>query len=467
MSHNDIYLKDLKKFKNKKALILENGQTITYSQLDKEAEVLSKKLPTRKKLIFLLGENNFETIVGYLAFVKKGCTVAILDTKIDNFFLKNLIKLYKPSLIFCSKNKKIIFKKFRIITKYKSFVLNQNLNEKEYKINKDLMLLMSTSGTTGSPKFVRQSYASIAANTKSIVKYLKIDKKDVTITSLPFSYVYGLSVINSHLYSGSTIVLTNRSTIEKEFWNMVKEFKVNNFSGVPYSYSIIERIGKKNLLNKIKYSTQAGGKMNHELISRIIKIYKKNKIKFIQMYGSAEATSRMSYLNWRYATKKIGSIGKPIPGGKFVLKDSRGKIIKKINKKGELVYKGKNVCLGYAKNVKDLNLPDTNNGILYTGDLAYKDKEGFYFIVGRKNRYTKVYGIRVDMSELEALFSKKGFDVVLKEGKENKIAVYNNNPEKIKKAIEIIAHLTGINVNVFQSKKLLKKHLTRNFKYKV
>ena len=108
MSHNDIYLKDLKKFKNKKALILENGQTITYSQLDKEAEVLSKKLPTRKKLIFLLGENNFETIVGYLAFVKKGCTVAILDTKIDNFFLKNLIKLYKPSLIFCSKNKKII-----------------------------------------------------------------------------------------------------------------------------------------------------------------------------------------------------------------------------------------------------------------------------------------------------------------------------------------------------------------------
>ena len=107
------------------------------------------------------------------------------------------------------------------------------------------MLLMSTSGTTGSPKLVRQSYDNINSNTKNISKYLRINNRDVTITSLPFSYVYGLSVINSHLYSGSTIVLTNRSIIEKEFWDMIKTFKVNNFSGVPYSYSIIERIGKK------------------------------------------------------------------------------------------------------------------------------------------------------------------------------------------------------------------------------
>ena len=466
MSNNNIFLKNLKKFKNKKALILENGQSITYNQLDNETLFLSKKIPAKKRLIFLLAENNFETIVGYLSFVNKGFSVAVLDSKINDFFLKNLVKLYKPSFIFCKK-KKIILKKFKIITKYKSFVLFQNLNEKEYKINKDLMLLMSTSGTTGSPKFVRQSYTSVTANTKSIVKYLKINNKDVTITSLPFSYVYGLSVINSHLYSGSTIILTNRSIIEKEFWIMAKKFNVNNFSGVPYSYSIIDRIGKKNLSNKLKYSTQAGGKMNHELIGRIINIYKKKKIKFIQMYGSAEATSRMSYLSWRYAAKKIGSIGKPIPGGKFIIKDARGKTIDKINKKGELVYVGRNVCLGYAKNINDLNLPDTNNGILFTGDLAYKDKDGFYFILGRKNRYTKIYGIRVDLAELEALFLKKGFDVVLKEGKENKIEVYNNNVDKIKKAIQNIAKLTAINTNVFQPKKILKKHLTRNFKYKV
>ena len=467
MSYNNIFLKNLKKFKNRKALVLESGEILTYNQLDREAKLISKKLPLKKKLIFLLGENNIETIIGYIAFIQQGFSIVILDFKINKIFLKDLIKLYNPSFIFCSRDNQKKLKNFKILLKFKTFVVTQNLSEKEYKINKDLMLLMSTSGTTGSPKLVRQSYENIVSNTKSISKYLRIDKGDVTITSLPFSYVYGLSVINSHLYSGSTIVLTNRSIIEKEFWNMVKKFQVNNFSGVPYSYSIIERIGKKNLLNKIRYSTQAGGKMNHELINKIINIYKIKKIKFIQMYGSAEATSRMSYLNWRDAKKKLGSIGKPIPGGKFTLKDSKGITIKKNNKKGELVYEGKNVCLGYAKNINDLNLPDMNNGILYTGDLAYKDKEGFYFIVGRKNRYTKIFGIRADLAELEVLFLKKGFDVVLKEGKENKIEVYNNNSDKIKKTIENIAQITGINPNVFQAKKLLKKHLTRNFKYKV
>ncbi len=304
MTCNKIFFENIKKFKNKKALILESGHTVTYNKLDKEADLLLRKLPDKKKLIFLLGENNFETIVGYLAFVKKGYSVAILDSKINDVFLNSLIKLYKPCFIFCSKKKQKILKNFKKIIKFRSFVLNQKLRQKDYEINRDLMLLVSTSGTTGSPKFVRQSYENIKSNTKSIIKYLKIEKKDVTITSLPFSYVYGLSVINSHLYSGSTIVLTNRSIVEKEFWNQVKKFKVTNFSGVPYSYSIIDRIGEKNLPSSFKYTTQAGGKMNHELISRIINIYRKKKIKFIQMYGSAEATSRMSYLGWQYAKKK-------------------------------------------------------------------------------------------------------------------------------------------------------------------
>jgi len=467
MSNNNIFFENLKKFNNKKALILESGQIITYNQLVKETSLLSSKLTgDKKKLVFLLGENNFETIIGYLAFVKKGFSIAILDSKINDFFLKNLIKVYKPSFIFCSKEKKKL-KKFKRIINFKSYVLNQNLNQKDYKINKDLMLLMSTSGTTGSPKFVRQSYLNVTFNTRSIVKYLKINKKDITITSLPFSYVYGLSIINSHLYSGSTIVLTNKSIIEKEFWELINKFKVNNFSGVPYSYYIIEKIGIKNLPSSFKYTTQAGGKMNHELINKIINIYTKKKIKFIQMYGSAEATSRMSYLSWRHSKKKIGSIGKPIPGGKFTLRDNKGKVIKKNFTKGELVYQGKNVCLGYANNVNDLSLPNINKEILYTGDIAYRDKEGFYYIIGRKNRYAKIFGIRVNLAELETLFLKMGIDVVLKEGKENKIEVYNNNMRKIKQIIKDIGKLTRININVFQTKKLLKKHLTINFKYKV
>ena len=375
--------------------------------------------------------------------------------------------MYKPSYIFCEKNKIRNDNLYKSILKYKSYILFERKKNEENVLNKDLMLLMSTSGTTGSPKFVRQSYLNVLSNTKKIIKYLNIKSQDITITSLPISYVYGLSVINTHLLAGATIVLTNSSMVEKKFWDLITTFKVNNFSGVPYNYSIIEKISKKGLPSSLRYTTQAGGKMNRILIKNIINIYKKHEIKLIQMYGAAEATSRMSYLNWKYADKKIGSIGKPIPGGSFYLIDKKEKKFKKKFKKGELVYQGKNVCMGYAESLRDLSLPDLNKGLLKTGDIAYKDNNGFYFIVGRKNRYTKIYGIRVDLSELESILSKKGIDAIMKEGDENKIDVYSKNSLKIKEGIKYISKVTSLNANIFITKILSKKNLTNNFKYKL
>ena len=186
------------------------------------------------------------------------------------------------------------------------------------------------------------------------------------------------------------------------------------------------------------------------------------------MYGAAEATSRMSYLNWKYAEKKIGSIGKPIPGGSFYLIDKKGKkIIRKNNKKGELVYQGKNVFMGYAENLKDLSKADINKGILKTGDIAYEDNQGFFYIEGRKNRYVKIYGIRVNLSELETILSKKGIDVIMQEGEENKINLYFKDSLKVEYGIKYISKITSINSNVFVRKILSKKNLTNSLKYKL
>ena len=357
---------------------------------------------------------------------------------------------------------------FKNISQFKNYILLKNLNDSKKTIHKNLMLLMTTSGSTGSPKFVRQSYKNVISNTKEIIKYLNIKKTDITITTLPINYVYGLSVINTHLFSGSTIVLNNYSMVEKKFWELIDSFKVNNFSGVPYNYNIIEKISKKGLPKSLKYTTQAGGKMNHVLLQKIIDVYKKYKIRLVQMYGAAEATSRMSYLNWNHAQTKMGSIGMPIPGGKFYLINKKGeKIKKKSQKKGELVYCGKNVCMGYAKKIKDLSLPDLNKGLLKTGDIAHEDFDGFFYISGRKNRYIKIYGVRVNLSELETILSRKGIDVSMKESGENKIEVYFKDASKTKRGIKFISSVTSINSNVFIAKKLLKKNLTNNFKYKI
>ncbi len=461
----NFFIEKFKRFKKNKALILENGKSFTYKNLITNSLKISKNLDNQKRLVFLLGQNNFETIAGYISFVNQGFTTTLLDHRINDMFLKRLISKYSPKYIFCEKTKTM--SGYYNVLNFKSYALLQKTKSVKYNIEGDLMLLMSTSGSTGSPKLVKQSYQNILANSQSIIKYLKIKSKDITITTLPISYVYGLSVINTHLLSGAQIVLTNRSMVENNFWKLIKKFKVNNFSGVPYNYLIIEKILKNKIPPSIKYSTQAGGKMNHLLIKNIINIYKKNNIKFFQMYGAAEATSRMSYLDWKYADKNIGSIGKAIPGGSFFLINNKGQKIKKSFRKGELVYRGKNVFMGYAKNIKDLSISDINKGILKTGDIAYIDKKGFYYIVGRKNRYCKIYGVRVDLSELEKILLEQGVDTTMKEEGENKIIVYTNNKIKTKKKIKQLSALTSINLNVFIIKTFEKKNLTNNLKYKI
>ena len=207
--------------------------------------------------------------------------------------------------------------------------------------------------------------------------------------------------------------------------------------------------------------------MDNNLIKKILKIYKLKKIKFIQMYGSSEATSRMSYLKPEYAIKKLGSIGKPITGGKFYLIDKKGNKIFQKYKKGELIYKGKNVFMGYAKNLKDLSLPDKSNGLLETGDLAYVDNDGFYFLIGRKDRYVKIFGIRINLSEMENILFKKGIFTIMKKSQENKIQIFFKNLSKAKEGIKYLSKVTSISQNVFLIKKITDKNLTKNLKYRI
>ena len=132
------------------------------------------------------------------------------------------------------------------------------------------------------------------------------------------------------------------------------------------------------------------------------------------MYGQTEASPRMTYLHWKYAQKKTGSIGKAIPGTKIWIEDNDGKKINKIKKTGELIFQGKNVSMGYAENIQDLKKEDENHGILKTGDLAYFDKDKFFFIKGRKNRIIKIVGNRFNLDEIEERMRKKRIQIACK-----------------------------------------------------
>ena len=449
---------NLDKHGKKIAVIENNYNKISYSKLIKNSDFISSYIKNRS-LILILANNQSECLSGYVGFLRNNHVVMFIDNDISEINLNILINNYDPDFFFIEKSNKFLFKKnFNIILELKKYVLIKNDHSVKKKIHKDLSMLLATSGSTGNPKFVRISKKNILLNTISISNFLKINESHKTITTLPMNYTYGLSIINTHLYSGAKIVLTDEKIVNKTFWELLRNTKVTSFGGVPFIYEVLNKLKFEKLnLKHVKFFTQAGGKLNNDLIIKFAEYCKKNKKKFYIMYGQTEATARMSFLPFKYIVKKIGSIGKPIKNCKFKIVDKKNNIINTNDEIGNLWFYGNNVSMGYANNYKDLEKSDCNNGLLRTGDLASKDKDGFYYIQGRDNRYAKLYGKRINLDDVENELRNKGFINACIEKNEilyvyiefNQSAFNDKLKEKI---LTIIIHFLKINKNIIKIK---------------
>jgi len=352
---------------------------------------------------------DIETIIGYIASLRTNHACMMLDASLDKALLDTLIDTYKPNFIYKKSDKDDKHAIFR----YKNYSLTQH-NTSTIKLNPELSLLLSTSGTTGSPKMVTLSKDNLYANCQSITKYLQIDSNDRVITTLPFHYSYGLSVLHTHLAKGASIVVTPESIISRAFWDSFKKYKVTTFNGVPYHYEMLRRIKFFDMdLPSLKVMTQAGGKLNPTIVKEFAIWAKEHNIQFFIMYGQTEATARIAYLPYQNNIDKSNSIGIAIPNGKLYIKDiDTQKTIDEAFKEGELYYQGDNVMIGYASSLKDLQNTSQPNGTLQTGDLAYQDEDGFFYISGRLKRFIKVHGKRINLDEVEHFLKSKGFKVL-------------------------------------------------------
>ena len=233
---------------------------------------------------------------------------------------------------------------------------------------------------------------------------------------------------------------------------------------MPYIYEILLKIGlKEELFKYLKYTTIAGGHLDSNLKVSLLDFYDKLNISLITMYGAAEATSRMSYLPRKFSRKKNGSIGIPITNGNFLLKDDNDKIIKKPYKKGELIYEGQNVYMGYAKSFKDL-ANNNNNDVLKTGDIGYFDEDGFFYIVGKKSRYIKIAGNRISLDEIEKIIYNYGYKNVCSQQVKDTLNIYVNKKNVEKKIKSFLSKYTNLNENLFRVNYLKSFPMTRNNK---
>ena len=442
-------------YENRTALILGTDKKITYEELDVICSEIYQNIKKRC-LVIILCENELGALASYLSCIKNKVVPILLDSKISSPLLEKIIKAYKPDFIFCKEDEhkglgeKLCF----FCENYGSYKILKTPYSQAYKINDDLALLLSTSGSTGSPKFVRLSYKNLESNTSSIIQYLKIVSSDIAITSLPMNYTYGLSVINTHLERGASCVLTNSSLMQKDFWSLFDSCGVTSFSGIPYTYEMLNRLRFTQKDHpSLRMMTQAGGHLEEKLQQLYSDYCNRYSKEFVIMYGQTEATARMAYLPYKESLNKIGSIGIAIPDGKLFLLDENGSEIAQPDVEGELCYKGDNVSLGYAYTGEDLIHGDDNCGFLKTGDLAKFDEDGFYFITGRKKRFVKIFGNRVNLDECENLLKEKfNLTDIACTGNDKKICIYINDDNLSLQVSSFLSKLTHLHPSVFTVK---------------
>lgn len=255
-----ISIKDiLQNYKLSVLAVDEDGNSYSYSQALSFARNIGQVYRERP-LVFCLAENSIGSLMGYLSFMQNRWVALMLDAKLDSGLLQGLVGKYQPNLIWMPDFRVQEFTNAKLIYQDYGYSLIE-LNSDQIHLHTDLGLLLTTSGSTGSPKLVRLSYQNLLANAFSIAEYLDITAEERPITSLPMYYSFGLSVINSHVVKGATLLLSKRGLMEKEFWNMLKEQKGTSMSGVPYTFEMLHRLRFQRMdLPDLRTITQAGGK---------------------------------------------------------------------------------------------------------------------------------------------------------------------------------------------------------------
>lgn len=378
---------------------------------------------TRRRLVFCLTDNDLDGLAGYLGLLQADAVPLMLAPNIPAGQLRELLDAYRPGYLWLPTARRGEFDNADPIFTHGGYVL-LDLGNPDLEIHADLALLLGTSGSTGSPKFVRLSQGNVLSNARSIADYLGLSADEVPITTLPPSYTYGLSIIHSHLLVGATLAVTNDTFFDRAFWDFLRAAQATSFGGVPYHYEMLKKLRFTRMdLPHLRTLTQAGGRMEPELTREYAEHCANRGMRFFTMYGQAEATARMSYLPSDKTLRKAGSIGIAIPGGRFWLEDETGQVIDRDEVPGELVYAGPNVSLGYAEGYADLARGDERQGVLRTGDLAKRDAEGDYYIVGRLKRFIKLFGNRLNLLDVEKFLRDAG-QVAACAGQDDCLEVY-------------------------------------------
>lgn len=433
--------------KNRIAAIDDLGSSIKYGELVEDTYRFRNIIP-RRSIVFFMCKNTVGALSAYVSMIENEIVPVTLSESIDGDLFNKLLSMYRPQYI-CSHIS--VAKRYGFDTVYeeKNYVY-LSTGFPPYEINNDLQLLMTTSGSTGSPKLVRYKKGNLEANAKNVSAAWGWTQDEKPICDLSMNYTMGLNVINTHLYAGATLLLVTANLTDGKYWKFIKDNKATNFTGVPFSYDILWKLRFYHMdLPHLTTLSEGGGKLNDSMFKEIAKFSQNSGKRFIASFGTTETSARLAMLPSNMALKKIGSIGKAIPEGELILFDDEGNKIEENVAEGELGYRGPNVTMGYATTMVDLSRGDDFKGLYKTGDIARRDKDGFYYIVGRKSRFLKMLGYRVSLDDCERLIEGKFNIECACGGTDEHMTIYVKNFDRLEEIKNYLSDKIGIYSSMF------------------
>ena len=360
------------KITDKAAIKDDAGNTLTYRQLDEYSKEIKRKIGSRN-LVIVVCDNSIQTFAFYYALMDSDNIPFLLDSMNNKDFIEKYMELYRPSYVWDDRYELI------------------KTSFERYNVNSELAIILTTSGSTGNPKTVRLTKENLYENADAALDALKLAELDKHILSLSMSYSYGLLICNMSLRSYGTLYTTDKRIFSAEYGNFLRDEGITILHGVPYIYEMLDRIGFiDSLPETIRMITMGGGRAQEALHNKLNRISTERGLKIFALYGQTEGTCMLTKLLDDSVINEPGCIGVPCRGMKaYVANDS------------ELVFEGTSVSLGYAYSWKDLDKTDENNGVLYTGDLAEIDERGQIYLIGRRKRFLKLLGSRVNLDDIE------------------------------------------------------------------
>lgn len=369
------------------------GGTVSYGELRDRIARLVAALPdvaTGRRLVHVPVSTGLGSVTAYLAALEAGHVALVTDPARDG----RILDRYAPDVRLAPG-----------ADAPDDVTVTLLSAEPRHLLHPDLALLLSTSGSTGSPKLARLSHENLLANAAGIVDALGLTATDRAVTSLPLHYCYGLSVLHSHLLAGASVVLHEGSVLDDDFWAAVDRYGVTTLAVVPHMVELMESVGVLERPHPcLRLVTQAGGRMAPDRVTRTARLGAEHGWGLAVMYGQTEATARITVLDPSLALNHPDAVGHPLAGTALHLDRT---VPEASDGAGEVVVRGPGVMMGYAEHPDDLALGAMLTE-LRTGDLGRLDGEGLLRLVGRRSGFVKVMGLRVDLAGVEAALESTG-----------------------------------------------------------